>query len=284
MKVPPVQAKTILVTGCSSGIGEATAFHLRDSGWEVLPTARKPEDLARLEAHGFKAIELDLASSESVQGAIKTCLQMVPGGLGGIVNNAGMAMPGAVEDLSREALRRQFEVNVFGLQELTNGLIPTFRKQGWGRIVNVSSIYGLITAPMVGSYCASKYALEALSDAMRIELAPAGIGVSLIEPGPIVTKFRKNAVAALEDSVLTGDVRYEDAYRKEAERRKKQNKKPDFINRPPEDVAVKIAHALESPDPKRRYLITPPAYLGAFLKRFVPSALLDRLMARQVPR
>ena len=284
MNLPPVKAKTVLVTGCSSGIGEATAFHLRDAGWEVLPTARKPEDIARLQAHGFHALQLDLADSASVQNAIKTCLERMPGGLGGVVNNAGVAVPGAVEDLSRDALRRQFEVNVFGLQELTNGLIPVFRKQGWGRIVNVSSIYGLVTAPMVGAYCASKHAVESLSDAMRIELAPAGIGVILIEPGPIVTKFRKNAVAALEDSVLTGNVRYAEAYRKEAERRKRKEKKPDFWNRPPEAVAVKIAHALESPDPKRRYLITPPAYLGAFIKQVLPAALLDRIMARQVPR
>lgn len=284
MKVAEIKSKTVLVTGCSSGIGEATAFHLRDAGWEVLPTARKAEDLARLHAHGFKAIELDLADSASVQRAIKTCINFLPGGLGGVVNNAGMAVPGAIEDVSRDALRRQFEVNVFGLQELTNGLIPKFRSQGWGRIVNVSSIYGLITAPMVGSYCASKYALESLSDAMRVELAPAGIGVSLIEPGPIVSNFRKNAAAALEENVLSDQARYGETYRKEAERRKNKVKKPDFFNRPPEEVAVRIAHALESPNPKRRYLVTPPAHLGSFMKRFVPAAVLDKIMARQLPR
>ncbi len=284
MKPAPIQTRTVLVTGCSSGIGEAAARYLRDHGWTVFPTARKAEDLEKLRADGFDPVELDLASSASVQACMAAVLDRVPEGLGGIVNNAGMAMPGAVEDLNRDALRRQFEVNVFGSQELTNGLIPTLRKQGWGRIVNVSSIYGLIAAPMVGNYCASKYALEALSDAQRIELSGTGISLSLIEPGPIVSAFRRNAAAAMEESVISDEVRYADSYRKEAARRKKQFKKVDFINRPPEDVAKKILHALESPRPKRRYVVTIPAHLGAFMSRFVPAAWLDLLMARQLPR
>ncbi len=284
MKAAPIQKRTVLVTGCSSGIGEATAFFLRDNGWTVFPTARKAEDLEKLRAEGFDALALDLADSGSVRQCVAALLERVPDGLGGVVNNAGMAMPGAVEDLNREALRRQFEVNVFGCQELTNGLIPTFREQGWGRIVNVSSIYGLIAAPMVGNYCASKYVLEALSDAQRIELSGTGISLSLVEPGPIVSAFRRNAAAAMEESVISDDVRYADNYRKEAARRKKQFKKVDFINRPPEDVAKKIFHALESPRPKRRYVVTLPAHLGAFMSRFIPAAWLDALMARQLPR
>ena len=284
MKVAEVKKRTVLVTGCSSGIGEATAFYLRDRGWDVIPTARKSRDLDVLRASDFNPVELDLGDSESVQRALQEITSRVPDGLGGIVNNAGMAMPGAVEDMSRDALRKQFEVNVFGLQELTNGLIPLMRNQGWGRIVNVSSIYGLITAPMVGAYCASKYALEALSDAQRIELSGTGIGLSLIEPGPIVSSFRRNAAAAMEEDVISDDVRYADSYRKEAARRKKQFKKVDFINRPPEDVAKSIAHALESAKPRRRYIVTLTAQVGGFMGRFVPAALLDRLMARQLPK
>jgi NAD(P)-dependent dehydrogenase (short-subunit alcohol dehydrogenase family) len=284
MKVAEVKKRTVLITGCSSGIGEATAFYLRDRDWEVIPTARKPRDLDVLRASGFNPINLDLGDSESVKQAIQEVLIRVPGGLGGIVNNAGMAMPGAVEDMSRDALRKQFEVNVFGQQELTNGLIPILRTQGWGRIVNVSSIYGLIAAPMVGTYCASKFALEALSDALRIELSGTGIGLSLVEPGPIVSAFRRNAAAAMEEDVITDDVRYAESYKKEAARRKKQFKKPDFINRPPEDVAKRIAHALESTNPRRRYVITLPAHIGGFMARFVPSAWVDRLMARQLPK
>lgn len=284
MKAAPIKQRTVLVTGCSSGIGEATAHYLREHGWTVYPTARKAEDLEKLRAEGFDAIELDLGDSSSVQHCISALLEKVHDGLGGIVNNAGMAMPGAVEDMTREALRRQFEVNVFGLQELTNGLIPKLRGQGWGRIVHVSSIYGLISAPMVGSYCASKYALEALSDAQRVELTGTGIALSLIEPGPIVSAFRRNAAAALEENVISDQARYAEGYRKEAARRKKQFKKVDFINRPPEDVAKKIFHALESPRPRRRYVITLPAHIGAFMSRFFPAALVDLVMAKQVPR
>lgn len=284
MKAAKIETKTVLVTGCSSGIGEATAYFLRDRGWTVFPTARKAEDLSALRQAGFDALELDLGDSECVQSCISTLIEKTPGGLGAVVNNAGMAMPGAVEDLDRNALRRQFEINVFGLQELTNGLIPVFRKQGWGRIINVSSIYGLIAAPMVGNYCASKFALEALSDAQRVELSGTGISLSLIEPGPIVSAFRRNAAAALEENVISDDVRYADNYRKEAARRKKQFKKVDFINRPPEDVARKILHALEHPNPRRRYVVTLPAHLGAFMARFVPSALVDRVMSGQLPR
>lgn len=284
MNVAKIKKRTVLVTGCSSGIGEAAAFYLRERGWDVIPTARKAEDLDGLRAAGFHPIELDLADSDSVQSAVEECLKRVPEGLGGIVNNAGMAMPGAVEDISREALRKQFEVNVFGLQELTNGLIPLFRKQKWGRIVNVSSIYGLITAPMVGAYCASKYALEALSDAQRIELRGSGVGLSLIEPGPIVTAFRRNAAAVMEKDLISENTLHAESYRKEIARRKNQFKKIDFINRPPEDVAKRIAHALESKNPRRRYKITPPAHLGSFMGRFFPAALLDRLMAGQLPK
>lgn len=284
MKVAQVKTRTVLVTGCSSGIGQATARYLRDLNWEVFPTARKLEDLEVLRTEGFDPIELDLGSSTSVKKAIGEIRCRTPEGLGGIVNNAGMAMPGAIEDLSRSALRKQFEVNVFGMQELTNGLIPVFRDQGWGRIVNVSSIYGRISAPMVGSYCASKFALEALSDALRVELSGTGISLSLIEPGPIVTAFRRNAAASLEEDVIRTDSRYHDAYKKEAARRKKQFKKIDFINRPPEDVAKRIAHALESSRPRRRYVVTLPAHLGVFIARFAPAALVDRLMARELPQ
>ena len=284
MKAAEIKTRSVLVTGCSSGIGEATAYYLRDHGWTVFPTARKAEDLEKLRNDGFDAIELDLTNSDSVRQAVKLLLEKVPEGLGAIVNNAGLAMPGAVEDMNRDALRKQFEVNVFGTQELTNALIPTFRQQGWGRIVTVSSIYGLIAAPMVGAYCASKFAVEALADAQRVELTGTGISLSLIEPGPIVSAFRRNAAAAMEENVMTDDVRYAESYKKEAARRKKQFKKVDFINRPPEDVAKKIFHALESSSPRKRYVITLPAHLGGFMARFVPSALIDRVMARGLPQ
>ncbi len=188
-----------------------------------------------------------------------------------------------MEDITREALRRQFEVNVFGLQELTNCFVPGFRQQGYGRIVNISSIFGLISVPFVGSYCASKYALEALSDSLRVEMRSSGVSVSLIEPGAIVTEFRRNAAAAGEMLDIAGS-RFTDSYTREIERRKKQEKKPDLFTRPPEDVATKILHALESKHPKARYRVTIPAHAMAFLKRVLPTSVFDRLMAARLPK
>lgn len=283
MEYPPVENKSVLVTGCSSGIGAATAHVLREAGWRVIPTARKDADLERLKREGFEPLALDLSDSSSVQAASSELLGRLVGQLGALVNNAGFAQVGAVEDVGREALRQQFEVNVFGLQELTNSLIPAFRGQGWGRIVNISSVYGRITAPMAGSYCASKYALEALSDAMRIELRGSGVAVSIVEPGPIVTSFRKNAAAQASASLNAEESRFGAMYEKEVERRKKQLKRPDLFTRPPEEVAVKIRHALESRRPKVRYCVTIPAYVGVFASRFLPASLRDRMLARKLP-
>lgn len=280
MKYPNVQNRSVLVTGCSSGIGAATARVLRDAGWTVFPTARKETDLQALRADGFDPVELDLADSASVQAAVQKTLERTDGRLGAVVNNAGFGQAGAMEDIERDALRRQFEVNLFGMQELTNGFIPGFRAQGFGRIVNVSSVYGRIAAPMVGSYCASKFAMEAVSDALRIELRHTGIAVSVIEPGPIISKFRKNAAAGSLETIDVEHSRFGDVYKKEAERRLKQEKKPDLFTRPPEEVAEKIRHALESTRPRRRYCVTIPAYLGSFAAHFLPAAWIDRVMAK----
>jgi short-subunit dehydrogenase len=206
-------------------------------------------------------------------------LSLSDGKLGGLVNNAGVAQFGAVEDLTRDAVRRQFEINTFGALEVSNRLIPHFRSCGKGRIVNVSSVYGRVTAPMVGCYCASKYAMEAFSDAMRIELKTEGIAVSLIEPGPIYSDFRTKSA---DHSIAAIDMhggRYEARYERRM-RKAKAGQKKDFFTRPPEAVAVKIAHALESGRPRSRYCVTIPAYLGAFLRRFAPDSLLDRLLTK----
>lgn len=278
MRYPLVTAKTVLVTGCSSGIGLATSLHLREHGWSVLPTARRSEDLDMLAQLGFAPIELDLGDETSVADAASAALDRCHGALGALVNNAGFAQYGAVEDLSREALRRQFEVNVFGMQQLTNHLVPPLRDQGRGRIVNVSSVYGRVSAPMVGAYCASKYAMEALADAMRVELRGSGIALSLIEPGPIETEFRRNAAAqsraSLESHAGRFAARYESSFRRAQETT--HRKKP--FSAPPEAVAAKIRHALTSARPRRRYCVTVPAYLGAFVRRFAPDALLDLLL------
>ncbi|HEY8240423.1 MAG TPA: SDR family NAD(P)-dependent oxidoreductase [Kiritimatiellia bacterium] len=282
MKAAPVLVKNALVTGCSSGIGRATARVLRDRGWRVIPTARKDEDLDQLRAEGFEPVRIDVADESSVKHAAARALEILGGQLGALVNNAGFGQAGAVEDLTRETLRYQFEVNVLGLQDLTNRIIPTFRKQGWGRIVNISSVLGRVVIPFYGSYCATKFAVEALSDNLRIELHGTGIAVCIVEPGPIVSQFRKNAAERAQATLDPHAPTFGPMYEKEIARRMRQQKKPDAFTKPPEAVAEKIVHALESPRPKARYCVTLPAYLGAFAARFVPTSLMDLARTRKL--
>ena len=282
MKRPNPESKTVLVTGCSSGIGRATAGLLRTSGWAVIPTARTEADLDALRHDGFTPLRLDLADEHSVKDAAEATLDRFDGQIGGLVNNAGYGLAGAMEDIERPALRHQMEVNFIGTQDLTNRLIPAMRSQGWGRIVNVSSVYGRITAPMVGSYCASKYALEAATDAMRVELWSTGIGVSLIEPGSIITEFRKNVAEVASQNLDAATSRFGGTYEKKITRKRRKEQRPGFMKKPPSAVAVKIKHALESRRPRRRYGVTPAATLVAILRRIAPDALLDAALRRQI--
>ncbi|MFO1522433.1 MAG: SDR family NAD(P)-dependent oxidoreductase [Kiritimatiellia bacterium] len=283
MSLPDVP-RTAVVTGCSSGIGLSTARLLRERGWTVLPTARKPADLDMLRGEGFDPVDLDVADGASTARAADEILARAGGVVGALVNNAGFAQPGAMEDLTREALRRQFEVNVFGLQDLTNRLLPVMLKQKAGRIVNVSSVVGRVALPFLGIYSATKFAVEAMSDAMRVELTDSGVFVSLVEPGPIITRFRANAVQAAEGHAAPEGSRFKAYYEKELARRRKSQKKQNWINRPPEDVAVKIAHALESSWPCRRYPVTILAHVGSILRRFAPDFVMDWSLAKEVRR
>ena len=284
MKTPGVENRSVLITGCSSGIGAATARVLRAAGWQVIPTARRAADLDRLREAGFTPVRIDLADAGSVDAAFAEATALAGGGLGALVNNAGFGQAGAQEDVARDALRMQFEVNVFGMQQLARLCIPGFRERGAGRIVNVSSVLGRVTLPMLGCYCASKYAMESLSDAMRMELRGSGVWVSLVEPGPIVSAFRRTAATLLVERIDTGTARYGRAYEAEAERRRGREKRAGLITRPPEAVAARIRHALESPFPRRRYRITLPAYAGDWIARLVPAAVTDRLLTRNMPR
>lgn len=270
--------KTVLVTGCSTGIGFATARVLREHGWNVIPTARKAEDLEKLRQAGFGAIELEISDSASIRRVAEEVLRVFGGGLGALVNNAGFGQPGAVEDLTRDAMRYQFEVNVFGLQELTNCFIPVFRKQGYGRIVNVSSVLGRITIPFMGIYSASKYAVEALSDTQRVELRGSGVMVSLIEPGPIRTAFHRNTVERARAQISQVKSVFESRYRRQVSG-DPEEKLTDRFARPPEDVAFKILHALESSRPRTRYPVTLPAYAGSLMRRFAPDWFMDWAMS-----
>jgi short-subunit dehydrogenase len=280
MKYPDINPKTVLVTGCSSGIGLATARLLRERGWQVAPTARKVADLEMLRAEGFDPVALDVADSTSIADAANVVLKRFGGQLGALVNNAGFGLTSAIEDAPRAMLRDIFEVNVFGLQELTNRFIPLFRKQGYGRIVNISSVVGEISLPFAGIYSASKFAVEALSDALRRELFDSGVAVSIIQPGPIETKFSENLAHRTERYGLNPESPFTEFYREAVETRKtgKAHRTAEAFMKPPEAVAEKIFRCLESPRPPIRARVTAVACFGAFVRRALPAALIDAAM------
>ena len=281
MQSPQVAVKNVLVTGCSTGIGAATARLLKEKGWRVIPTARKAEDLERLRSEGFDPVAMDLADSSSVTRGVAQVLESFQGRVGALVNNAGFGQPGAMEDLTRDAMRYQFEVNVFGLQELTNKFVPVFRKQGYGRVVNVSSVLGRIIIPFMGIYSASKYAVEAMSQALRVELRGSGVMVSVVEPGPIETAFRKTTKDLGREQLQKVQSVFARRYEEQLTTREIKKKFTHHFMRPPEAVARKILHALESDGPRRRYQVTLPAYVGAGLSRFAPDALLEFLVSHE---
>ena len=286
MKYPAVIPKTVLVTGCSSGIGLATARLLLERGWQVAPTARKAADLEMLRAEGFDPIALDVTDSASIEAAADTVLARFGGQLGAVVNNAGFGLTSAIEDAPRAMLRDIFEVNVFGLQELTNRFIPLFRKQGCGRIVNVSSVLGELSLPFAGVYSASKFAVEALSDALRRELFDSGVAVSIIQPGPIETKFSENLAHRTERYGLNPDSPFTAFYKETIETRKTgtAHRTAGVFMKPPEAVAEKILNCLESPRPPIRARVTAVAYFGAFVRRFVSAATVDRIMISKLKK
>ncbi len=271
--------RTIIVTGCSSGIGAYCARALAADGWRVFATVRKEADLASLEADGIEALLMDYTKPDTIAVLVETVLQRTGGRLDALFNNGAYGQAGAVEDLTTEVLRIQFETNLFGWHELTRRLIPVMRARGHGRIVNCSSILGLLPYRYRGAYTASKYALEGLTITMRMELEGSGIAVSLIEPGPIASKFTANALIKINENVdLEGSVH--------AEQYKRQLKRLDGrgpVSRHklgPEAVYDVLKHALTAPHPEPHYLVTKPAKQGAFLKRILPAALFYKLMRR----
>ncbi|ESS65971.1 short-chain dehydrogenase/reductase SDR [Methyloglobulus morosus KoM1] len=271
--------KTVLITGCSSGIGYATAVELKNRGHKVIACARKDADVTRLLQEGFIAVQLDLADSASIQKAVKKALEIADNRIDAVFNNAAFGQPGAVEDLSRETLKFQFETNVFGTHELTNLLIPIMRKQGSGRIIYNSSILGLVAMTYRGAYNASKYALEGLADTLRLELYGSNITVSLIEPGPILSKFRENSFALYKKNINIESSFHKETYKAMEDRLQKQGAAVPFTL-PAKAVADKVIHAVESDFPKIRYYVTFPTYLFAYLKRLLPASWLDNLLRR----
>jgi len=271
--------RAVLITGCSSGIGRSVAHGLRVRGYRVLATARREADVTALAAEGFEALPLDLADSSSVREAVAAALERTGGRLYGLFNNGAYGQPGAVEDLSRDTLRAQFECNLFGWHELTVAVLPAMRRQGHGRIVQNSSVLGLVALKYRGAYNASKFALEGLTDTLRLELAGSGIHVALIEPGPILSRFRENAYAAFRRHIDIEASAHREAYRG-LERRLAHRGPPEPpFTLGPEAVLAKVVHALESRRPKVRYYVTVPTYTFALLRRLLPYRLLDRVLA-----
>jgi len=271
--------KAVLITGCSSGIGLCCAHGLKARGYRVFATARKPEDVERLKGEGFDAYRLDLADSDSIRTAVEAVLDATEDRLYGLFNNAGFGQPGAVEDLRREVLREQFETNVFGTLELTNMLLPVMRAQEEGRIIINSSVLGFAAMPYRGAYNASKYALEGLADTLRLELAGSGVYVSLVEPGPISSRFRDNAYAHYLKNIDLETSVHRHKYEAMEARLKKVGPAAAFTQGP-EAVLDKVIHALEAKRPKARYFVTFPTYLFAVLKRVLPTAWLDEFLRR----
>ena len=272
-------SRSVLVTGCSSGIGRATAERLARGGWTVYASARRLDTVADL--HGCRPLALDVTDEGSMRAAVER-IEREEGAVGVLVNNAGYSQSGAVESVSIELARMQFETNVFGLARLTQLVLPGMREQGWGRIVNVSSMGGELTFPGGGWYHASKHAVEALSDALRFELAGFGIDVVVIQPGLIRTRFADAAVGSIEDA--DGPYARFDAAVGAATAGAYDGAFARRLGGGPETVAKAIERAVTAKRPRTRYRVTPSAHLFITLRRLLPDRGWDALVGRSYPR
>jgi len=272
---------TILITGCSSGIGYAAAHGLRARGWQVYAACRQELDCARLRDEGFDSPVLDYTDPDSIIGALADVLEHTGGTLDAVFNNGAHATPGAVEDLPTEALREIFEANFFGWHTLTRAVIPTMRAQGHGRIVQCSSVLGLVAQPWRGAYNATKFALEGLTDTLRLEMRGTGVHPILIEPGPVTSKIRTNSIPHFERWIDWENAARADEYESVlAQRLYGEKNGPDKFELPPEAVVKKLIHALESKKPRPRYYVTTPTYLAGFMRRILSTRMLDRVLDR----
>ncbi len=273
------RGRSVLITGCSSGIGYACALGLAQRGYQVIASARRPEDVARLTAEGLTAVRLDLDDPVSIAEGLDQALAHTGGRLDALFNNGAYGQPGAVEDLTRDCLRAQIETNLLGWHDLTCRVIPLMRRQGEGRIVHNSSVLGLVALPFRGAYVASKFALEGLTDTLRLELTGTGIHVSLIEPGPVASRFRDNAHRKWQEWIDAEHSPHRATYLAMEKRLKKEGPAAPFTL-PPEAVLKRLIHALESPRPKPRYYVTTPTYILAGLRRVLSTSGLDWVLRR----
>lgn len=269
--------KTILITGCSSGIGYRCAHDLQQRGYQVIASCRKPEDVQRLREEGLTCIQLDLNDATSISRAVQETLSITQGKLYGLFNNGAYGQPGAIEDLPTIALRNQFETNFFGWHQLVCELLPVMRKQGEGRIIQNSSVLGFAAMKYRGAYNASKFALEGWTDTLRLELQGSNIHISLLEPGPIETQFRANALSAFKHWINMENSVHRHEYQLQIQRLAKEESNNAFVL-PASSCVMPVIHALEAKRPKIRYRVTTPTKVFAVLKRLLPTRLLDKIL------
>jgi NAD(P)-dependent dehydrogenase (short-subunit alcohol dehydrogenase family) len=279
-----MSSRAVLITGCSSGIGAATAAHLADKGWTVYATARRVETLADLEAKGCKTLALDVTDEASCRAAVEA-VEAAEGAVGVLINNAGYSQSGAVESVPDERVRAQFDTNVFGLLTMCRLVLPKMREQGWGKIVNVSSMGGRFTFPGGGVYHASKHAVEALSDALRFEVKGFGVDVIIIEPGIIRTRFGETAAREIDAGTRDpGPYREFNLAVAEATAGVYESGPLSRLGGPPEAVARKIEQAITARSPRTRYTVTPSARALITLRSVLRGRGWDAMLSGQFPR
>ncbi|MEM9578192.1 MAG: SDR family NAD(P)-dependent oxidoreductase [Pseudomonadota bacterium] len=271
--------KSILITGCSSGIGYTAATGMRDAGWQVFASCRAQEDCDRMIGEGFDSPLIDYTRPETIHTGLNEVLNATGGTLDALFNNGAHGTPGAVEDLPTDALRQIFEANFFGWHELTRAALPVMRAQGRGRVVQCSSVLGFVTLPYRGAYNATKFALEGLTDTLRIEMRDTGIHIILIEPGPVTSKIRENSIPHFERWIDWKNSARRDQYENTLLKRLYESTGPDRFELPPEAVLKKLRHAVESPTPKPRYYVTTPTYMMGFFRRILSTRALDRVLS-----
>jgi len=276
--VATADSRAVLITGCSSGIGLHAARELHRRGFQVFASARKTSDVEMLASQGLTSLKLDLDDAQSIGNSLSQVLDKTGGKLYGLFNNGGFGQTGAVEDLPTDALRAQFETLFFGWHELTRQVVPVMRRQGYGRIVQNSSVLGFAAMPYRGAYNSVKFAIEGLSDTLRLELRGSGIHVSIIQPGPIRTRFRVNALQKFHENVKHQDSVHRDYYESTLNRLQASGDASRFTLGP-EAVTNKLVHALTSDRPKLRYRVTTPTIAFSVAKRLLPGFVLDRVLA-----
>jgi NAD(P)-dependent dehydrogenase (short-subunit alcohol dehydrogenase family) len=272
--------RTILITGCSSGIGYAAAHGLKAWGWRVFAACRKQADCDRLAGEGLETVRLDYADEALIAAALDAVLAKTGGRLDALFNNGSISQPGALEDITTDVLRAQFEAGVFGWHELTRRVIPVMRRQGSGRIVNCSSVLGMVAGRFRGAYSAAKFAVEGMTDSLRLDLAGSGIHVILIEPGPIRTRFVESAAARIDQTVDVEASVHREAYKRELDGLAKGGPGGRF-RLGPEAVVQQLARALDSAHPRARYRVTIPTHAAAWMKRLLPTSVIDWVLLKQ---